>query len=76
MPKLSELPPTTPPLTGLETTVIVQSGETRHVLLYQLLEVPRASKIDNARWIQSTDALGTLLNSATMELSTASSGGC
>lgn len=74
MPRISELP-SNAELTGNETLAIVQDGETRQIALSAVLIARHPVSVSNARWIQRSDS-PTLLNSPSLELNLASSGGC
>ena len=74
MPRISELP-TNAELTGDELIAVVQNGETRQVPLSAALMARHPVSLDNARWIKSSDSPA-LLNSPTLDLDLAGSGGC
>ena len=72
MPRISELP-TNSELTGAEVIVVVQDGETRQVALSAALIARHPVSLNNARWLKSGS---TILNSRSVELQLAGSGGC
>ena len=72
MPRISELP-TNAELTGNELIALVQDGETRQVPLSAALLARHPVSLNNARWLKSGS---TLLNSSSVELQLAHSGGC
>ena len=74
MPRISELP-SNAELTGSETLVVVQDGETRQVALSAALIARHPVSISNARWMKSSDSPA-LLNHPVATLTLSSSGGC
>ena len=74
MPRISELP-TNAELTGNETIAIVQDGETRQVPLSEALIARHPVSLNHIRWINSNDSTD-LINSPSLELNLANSGGC
>lgn len=73
MPRISELPNSTE-LTGDETIVIVQDGETRQVALTDALLARHPVSLNHIRWIKSS-ASPALLDQQTAILEI-SHGGC
>ncbi|CAK0777864.1 hypothetical protein CCP4SC76_6480007 [Gammaproteobacteria bacterium] len=71
MPKISELP-NNENLAGYETIPIVQDGQTRQVMISDLLIAPRIARVDNARWVKSSHS-DRILNSPFMNISLTSS---
>ena len=72
MPRISELP-NHAELTGNELIALVQDGETRQVALSAALLARHPVSLNNARWLKSGS---TILNSSSVELQLAHSGGC
>jgi hypothetical protein len=74
MPRISELP-SNAELTGSETLVVVQDGETRQVALSTALIARHPVSLTNARWIKSTNSPA-LTNNPVATLNLSNSGGC